>query len=138
MDTNLIATLSFLGNLVMGAGFIWVYMRKGAGAASSEVIKIYQLRDEEQKQTIADNQLKFDAINKELGRLNGINEEQAKKLEEYTKIFQYRDPKLQQILERIESYLQTLTQQSNINQTRNEAIDKDTQEENGKVLRKDE
>lgn len=108
MENNVFSLISLIADIILAGGFIWIFFKKGGDSASQEVINIYQIRDKEQKQQIADYQLKFDNINKELGKLNGIIQEKDVKLKEYIDILSNRNPKLEATLNEISEYLKKL------------------------------
>lgn len=120
-----------VGVFAIAGGYIFTQFRKGGNSGYSETINILQARDEAQKQLIADYQSKFEAINKELGILQGQLKEKDGKLTEYLDILKGRDPELTmyikdsaQELKEIKVFMQMLNEVAGRSEKRNVAIDK--------------
>lgn len=89
------ATIATVVNLTITVGGLFYFKKYGGPAAANDIIELLKTRDDEQKKTIIEYQAKFDKINHELGVLRGESTEKDKKLAEYMKIFQGRNPELE-------------------------------------------
>lgn len=137
--------LYLIGFIIFGGGYLFVQWKLGAKGVSSEVIATYkeqvaQLKEELIAETTGREQDRHDLKNEiqalgiKVATMQGQMLEKDKKLQEFTAIFQGKDPELKQILQEIRDFMKKLSEQSQTNQTRNETIDKDTSEKKGNVM----
>lgn len=136
-----------LGAMIAGCGYAYAQYKSGGEKYKDSLIETLketadaerQERErlaKEKTELLLNHQQQITQLTKDQSELKGRLDEQSKKADEYKALLLGRDPELQKILSEIRSYLRTLTEQSNINQNRNEGIDEATKQEKGKVLRK--
>ena len=128
--------LNILGFIFLGIGFLYVQLRVGGKGVAKEVIDNYRTRQDQLEAQLGRTNRELQDLKLEIARMNGQVIEKDKKIEELTTIFQNRNPELVEILKEIRNFMHRIEKQTTINQTRNIAIDKATDIQEGHVLRK--
>ncbi len=114
MATQLISLDGFgglagVGILMAGAGFAWAQFKSGASKAKDDLIDTYKetveadskkisILTSEKTTLITDHQKQINEMNVQLGKLQGLQEANEKKIEEYLSILQGRNPEQVQFM----------------------------------------
>lgn len=122
-----LSLITTVGVIVFGLSYAFAQWKNANKGISSEVITTNEKRIIQLKEDVQVLSLK-------VATMEGQMIEKDKKLQEFTTIFQGRDPELKTILTEIRDFMKALTAQSNTNQSRNESIDKDTLKQKGNPM----
>ena len=146
---------SSIAIILAGVAFFFTKLREMKDNASRELIdtlketalaereKAERLH-QENKALLAEHQKQIASMEKQINDINieltnikarAAAAEQSKK--EYLEIIQGRNPEIQVLLTDIRDFMRSLSERSQTNQKRNEKIDKDTENEEGNIMRKE-
>lgn len=94
-------TLLGLGAIILSLSYLWSVWKDGAGKASKELLETLKAQYETQRKINEDLQKQMNAMRQELGRLQGVNEQNEKKIKEYMDIIANRSPLLEKSIEEL-------------------------------------
>jgi stress response protein YsnF len=101
--TTIFGTLAGVGVLTAGIGYGYAQFRTGANKAKDELVQTYkeqlEIEKEKTKQMLIEretlvqsHQNQLNKLTQDVGRLQGLNEANEKKIKEYQEILQGRNP----------------------------------------------
>ncbi len=140
---DFLPVINLIGFAVLGVATWYTNFRSGKDKIGGEVLSLYKeqiaaLEADVQRTRERSHELgnAVQKISLELGIVKGQLQEKDKKLEEYSAIFQNRNPELQQVLGEIRDFMKMIHAQGTRFETRNTAIDKASTTDTGHLLRK--
>ena len=108
--TTIVGIFAGIGLLIAGIGYGYAQFRTGANKAKDELVETLEKQLEierektkqweAEKQTlVASHQTQLNKLTQDVGKLQGLNEANEKKIKEYQDILQGRDPAQQKFME---------------------------------------
>ena len=141
---QLLPIINVLGFVVMAGATYYNSKRSGEGPVRIEVMELLDkqiaaLKDEILRLREGNHarDQNIQSLTLEIGRMKGLMTSKDQQLEEFTKIFQNRDPEMLTVLNEIKDFMKLLHDKVNSNQARNEKIDKSTAKNAGHIMRKE-